>query len=201
MNEAIKMQISAFVDGELPQNEAELLLRRLCQDVELRQQAAEYLAMGRAMRGERVYAGTGLLRERISAAIDDKELQQAFEATQASPPRFMRPLAGVAIAASVALVALLGLQQLAAVPGDGEAGDRSIAETSSDGYTVPEREDDLLLDYHLSHSASASYIGAGAINTRLVTIQIRDDMELDTEDADVADERAESDDPVETPTP
>ena len=71
MNDAIKMQISAFVDGELPQNEAELLLRRLCQDAELRQQAAEYLAMGRVMRGERVVAGLGMLRERVAAAIDD----------------------------------------------------------------------------------------------------------------------------------
>jgi len=37
MNEAIKMQLSAFVDGELPENESELLLRRLSQDAELRQ--------------------------------------------------------------------------------------------------------------------------------------------------------------------
>ena len=39
MNDAIKMQISAFVDGELPDNECELLLRRLSHDAELRQQA------------------------------------------------------------------------------------------------------------------------------------------------------------------
>ena len=37
MNDGIKMQISAFVDGELPDNEAELLLRRLSQDLDLRQ--------------------------------------------------------------------------------------------------------------------------------------------------------------------
>jgi negative regulator of sigma E activity len=76
MNDAIKMQISAFVDGELPQNEAELLLRRLCQDRELRQQAAEYLAMGRVMRGERVVAGLDKLRGRIAGALDDQSLQK-----------------------------------------------------------------------------------------------------------------------------
>jgi len=31
MNEAIRMQVSAFVDGELPENEADLLVRRLSQ--------------------------------------------------------------------------------------------------------------------------------------------------------------------------
>ncbi len=35
MNEGIEMQISAFVDGELPENEAELLLRRMSEDLEL----------------------------------------------------------------------------------------------------------------------------------------------------------------------
>ena len=63
MNDAIKTQISAFVDGELPQNEAELLLRRMSHDKELRQQAAEYLALGRAMRGEKTLAGMATLRD------------------------------------------------------------------------------------------------------------------------------------------
>jgi negative regulator of sigma E activity len=44
------MQVSAFVDGELPENEAELLVRRLSQDAVLRQQVAEYLAIGRIRR-------------------------------------------------------------------------------------------------------------------------------------------------------
>ena len=57
MNDAIRMQISAFVDGELPENEAELLLRRMSQDIELRNEVAEYLAIGRLVRGEHGLAG------------------------------------------------------------------------------------------------------------------------------------------------
>ena len=75
MNDAIRMQISAFVDGELPQNEAELLLRRLCQDGALRQQAAEYMAVGRIMRGERTVAGMAQLRQRIAAELDNQDVQ------------------------------------------------------------------------------------------------------------------------------
>lgn len=204
MNDAIKMQISAFVDGELPQNEAELLLRRLCQDAELRQQATEYLAVGRVMRGERTVAGMAMLRERVSAAIDDKSLQQEFDSTQTSAPRFVRPIVGAAIAATVALVALLGLQQLAEVPEETALSTEAVAESRDSSYTVPEREDDPLLDYYLSHSASASYIGANSIQSRLVTLQVRDDLELNTETAeatvDDADE-VETDESAETTTP
>jgi anti-sigma factor RsiW len=154
MNDAIKMQISAFVDGELPQNESELLLRRLCQDVELRQQTAEYLEMGRIIRGERMVAGRAVLRERIAAAIDDKDLQQDSESTETGAPRFVRPLAGVAIAASVALLALLGLQQVSDVPSEVSVSGDTVAGAEVDSYTVPEREEDPLRDYYLIHEAS-----------------------------------------------
>ena len=143
MNDGIKMQISAFVDGELPQNEAELLLRRLCQDAELREQAAEYLAMGRVIRGERYIAGLSTLRERISASLDDTSLHEEFDVVDTARPRFGRPLAGVAIAATVALAALLGLQQMTgvqeldpAVPVD------AVADSTDAAYTVPGQEDE-----------------------------------------------------------
>ncbi len=62
MNDAIRMQLSAFVDGELPENEAELLLRRMSQDVELLQEVAEYLAIVRLMRAEEGLAGADRLQ-------------------------------------------------------------------------------------------------------------------------------------------
>jgi negative regulator of sigma E activity len=196
MNDGIKMQISAFVDGELPQNEAELLLRRLCQDAELRQQVAEYLAMGRIIRGERYIAGMSMLRERISASLDDTSLQEEFDVVDTSKPRFGRPLAGVAIAATVALAALLGLQQMTevqeldpAVPVD------AVANSSEAAYTVPAEEDDALRDYYLRHSASSSYFGANSINARLVTLQLREDVIFETDDTeqDPAEEAAVED--------
>jgi len=188
MNDAIKTQISAFVDGELPQNEAELLLRRLCQDVELRNQAAEYLAMGRAMRGERAIAGMSMLRERVSAAIDDKELQEEFADAEATTPRFMRPLAGVAIAASVALAALIGLQQMSGAPeAEVVQGSEAVAGATDDSYTVPEPEYDLLRDYYDSHDASSSHIGFDSITPRLITYyEIRDGAIVEIEAPEAA---------------
>jgi len=111
MNETLKQQISAYVDGELPSNESELLVRRLSQDAELRALAAEYMAIGRAVRGERGIPGLDGLRARIAGELGEATPpEQVFEEPAAK--RIIRPVAGVAIAASVALVALLGLQQV-----------------------------------------------------------------------------------------
>jgi negative regulator of sigma E activity len=106
MNDAIKTQISAFVDGELPDNESEMLLRRLSQDLELRQQAAEYFAIGRAMKGHRDVKGIATLRERIAAQIGDTEFSETSVRAEPAGSRYTRPLAGAAIAATVALAAI-----------------------------------------------------------------------------------------------
>ena len=202
MNDAIKMQISAFVDGELPQNEAELLLRRMCQDRELRQQAAEYLGMGRAIRGERVIAGMEKLRERVSAALDDTVLHEELAVADSTAPRFFRPLAGVAIAATVALAALIGLQQLTAVPEEDALIDDAAATATNDGYTVPDQDDDLLRDYYLSHGDTSSYFGANSINARLVNLRLREGVIIQVYEPEITveEEAEETSDSNETPS-
>jgi hypothetical protein len=110
MNDTIKMQISAFVDGELPDNESELLLRRLSQDAELRQAVAHYLEIGRYVRRESEVPEMEHLRGRIAEALGG---EAHVPETQDGPVRnkLVKPIAGFAVAASVALLAILGLQQ------------------------------------------------------------------------------------------
>jgi negative regulator of sigma E activity len=90
----------------------------------------------------------------------------------------VRPLAGFAIAATVALAAIFGLQQTTGVtdinmmPGSDSA---AVAGVENNGaYTVPDQADDQLRDYYMRHNASSSYFGAQSINARLVTLQLRD---------------------------
>jgi hypothetical protein len=202
MNDAIRAQISAFVDGELPENEAEMLLRRMSQDRQLRQQAAEYLAMGRVMRGERSVTGTGRLRDRVAAAIDDRSLQEEFAVSESVRIRYLRPVAGVAIAATVALAAILGLQQTIGLSGvDDDSGAGTVAETIA--YTVPDQPDDQLREYFLRHSASSSYFGVDSINARLVTLQLREGVFIEVEEieATVDESEAELTDTPEPQTP
>ena len=169
MNEAIKMQLSAFIDGELLENEKELLLRRLTQDVRLRQQVAEYLAIGRAMRSEAQIGGINELRDRVAGAIDDKPLEVADVDVDTGSNRMLRPLVGLAVAGSVALIAIFGLRQAT----DVEVLQPS-ADTVVDAASFPTQPDadELLRQYRLLHEAEVSDLGANSINTRLIGFEL-----------------------------
>ena len=117
MSEQIREQVSAFLDGELPSTETELLLKRLTRDGELRESFGRYALIGEALRGG---AGSQILTRgfasRVNLAIDGEPVQAA-QALKARTSRWWRPLAGVAVAAGVATVAIVALQQRAISPG------------------------------------------------------------------------------------
>lgn len=183
MNDALKMQISAFVDGELPENESELLLRRLSQDAELRRQVGEYIQIGRLIRGERDVPGMGDLRKRIAAALGEQPADRPAVLEQ-SPRRLLKPAAGFAIAATVAVAALIGVRQVnipgaAELAGESAAMQQPVADLA--GYTEPLPEEVLssrpgntLTQYYLSHGATSADLGANGILTRLVTLELRE---------------------------
>jgi len=183
MKETLKQQISAFVDGELPANESELLVRRLCQDADLRSLAAEYLAIGRAVRGDIAIPGMHELRGRIDAALGDGPPMEPDVEIRGSN-RLLRPVAGVAIAASVALVALLGLQRVGPEDTVGVAQmSNDLAAVAIDEaplYTEPpatdfvsDRPSERLARYYRYHSERAADMGGSGIFTRLVGLELR----------------------------
>ncbi|GMR17337.1 MAG: hypothetical protein BMS9Abin32_420 [Gammaproteobacteria bacterium] len=172
MNDALKLQISAYIDGELPGNESQLLLRRLSQDAALRAQAAEYLRIGRLIRREGDVPGVQLLRGRIAAALG-ADVETPVPAPANVEVRFMKPLFGFAIAASVALLALFGLRQLNLPLAP--AGEAVVA--AGPGITEPvldEVMDNRLLEMHRRHADLAVDIGANGVLTQLVTLELRD---------------------------
>ena len=184
MNETIRMQISAFVDGELPDNEAELLLRRMCQDGKLREQAAGFLDIGRVMRGEASVRGLEQLRDRVNAELDERPLEPIVEPAAGESRRRWRPIAGVAMAAAVAVVALFAFRQIAVDPVDssGLLADQA-ADSGADGaYTVPPNEA-ILRQYMMSHGAQSSEMGANGIGARLVSFELSEQLAVEP-DAD-----------------
>jgi sigma-E factor negative regulatory protein RseA len=120
MSEQIREQVSAFLDGELPSSETELLLKRLTRDAELRESFGRYALIGEALRGgsrgadrsplSRGFAGG------VNAAIDGGAPVAAPLPIHARGPRWWRPVAGAAVAAGVAAVAVVALQQRAVSP-------------------------------------------------------------------------------------
>jgi negative regulator of sigma E activity len=120
MREQIREQVSAFLDGELPSSETELLLKRLTRDAELREGFGRYALIGEVLRG----AGSGTGRYPLSrgfaagvnAAIDGEALPASPPAMHERAPRWWRPVAGAAVAAGVAAVAVVALQQRTVSP-------------------------------------------------------------------------------------
>lgn len=202
MNDALKLQISAFVDGELPDNEAELLLRRLSQDAELRGQVARYLTIGRAIRGELELTAVSKLRGRIAAALGE-EVAEAEPVQELVPTKFMRPVAGVAVAASVTVMALLGLRQMGPFDEIADPGVSDLAALAIDdapSYTEPpadefmsDRPSDMLTRYYLHHGSRTADLGNSGILTRLVGLELREGELVPVDEPDEA--------PAESPSP
>jgi sigma-E factor negative regulatory protein RseA len=117
MSEQIREQVSAFLDGELPSSETELLLKRLTRDGELRESFGRYALIGEALRGAGSHIMTRGFTSRVNLAIDGEPAQVPGQAHPARASRWWRPLAGVTVAAGVATVAIVALQQRAISPG------------------------------------------------------------------------------------
>jgi negative regulator of sigma E activity len=116
MSDPIREQISAFLDGELPATETELLLKRLTRDAELRESFGRYALIGEACRATRGSVLTRDLYVRINRAIDGEApgVMPAVAAV-ARPASWWRPMAGAAVAAGVAVVAVVAMRQHVAV--------------------------------------------------------------------------------------
>ena len=198
MNEALRMQISAFVDGELPDNESELLLRRLSQDAEMRRQVAEYLQIGRLIRQDREIPGMDQLRNRIAAAIGEESAAEPVKQTDVGS-KFMTPTTGIAIAASVAAVALIGLGQLG-TPVDAGLED-VVAIDLAPTYTEPPASQfvvaqptERLREMQRRHRDSSTALGSGDILYRMATFEIRESELVEIEpDPHILQEDAETD--------
>src|SRR5271168_2706519 len=101
MSEQIREQVSAFLDGELPGSETELLLKRLTRDGELRESFGRYALIGEAVRGSSSDIVTKGFASRVNLAIDGEPAQITGHASKSRASHWWRPLAGVSVAAGV----------------------------------------------------------------------------------------------------
>jgi sigma-E factor negative regulatory protein RseA len=116
MSEQIREQVSAFLDGELPDSETELLLKRLTRDGELRESFGRYSLIGEALRGATSDRVTKGFAAGVNLAIDGEPVQVVAHVREMRASNWWRPLTGVGIAAGVATVAIVALQQRAIGP-------------------------------------------------------------------------------------
>lgn len=180
MNDAIRMQLSAFVDGELPENEAELLLRRMSQDAELRRDVAKYMAIGRLIRGEAGLAGADRLHERVAAEIDERPIDTGVLKDVVRASWVTRPLTGAAIAAAVALIGLLALQN----SGLDETKSEAPVPVASESVPKLDAAQERQRQFFLNHAETSSEHGANGVNSRVVTLRFSEEL-VDFPDPDM----------------
>ncbi|MCB1626046.1 MAG: sigma-E factor negative regulatory protein [Pseudomonadales bacterium] len=123
----LNSQLSAMYDGELPAAECELLARRLARDTTLRDQWGRYALIGAALRSDQGVRLDDRIARRVAAVLaggaqgDDAAYALESSGTHgagiaapsrklAANRRWLRPVAGIGIAASVAAAAILLLR-------------------------------------------------------------------------------------------
>jgi sigma-E factor negative regulatory protein RseA len=117
MSDQIREQVSAFLDGELPNSESELLLKRLTRDADLRASFGRYALIGETLRGASTAPVSRGFAARVNRAIDGEPATGIPQVMRTARDRWWRPVAGAAVAAGVAAVAVVALQQRAVAPG------------------------------------------------------------------------------------
>jgi len=111
MTDEIREQISALADDELSDVERPLLLGRLQRDHELRAFLGRCQLIGEAMRGTGEAASLGIADRVQKALAEDAPLSVPLNGTTGRVA-WVKPAAGLAVAASVALVAVLSVNAL-----------------------------------------------------------------------------------------
>jgi sigma-E factor negative regulatory protein RseA len=187
MSEQIREQVSAFLDGELPDSETELLLKRLNRDGELRESFGRYALIGEAVRGASEAYLTKGFAGRVNLAIDGEPVPAGEHAPQIRMPRWWRPFAGAAVAAGVAAVAVVAFHQRADQPPLRAAAPVQRAVLAQSGAAVPALREAIsytvpaaspappaglaparLTNYVLAHSRYSSVLGQRGVLTDLL---------------------------------
>jgi sigma-E factor negative regulatory protein RseA len=183
MSEQIREQVSAFLDGELPSSETELLLKRLTRDPELRQSFGRYALIGESLRGGGGASLTLGFAASVNRAIDGEPAAPALPAARAPSLRWWKPIAGTAVAAGVAAVAVVALQQRAVAPGAAATARimaqnvHQVAATKEPiSYTVPApgtapamMAPARLTNYVFAHSKYSVGLGQGSLLSTLLS--------------------------------
>jgi len=162
MNEELDSQLSAMFDDELPEDQCQLLARRLSRDDALKARWRRYAVMGAAIRAERQGGAEMSVRletnlaARVSVAISAEPALAAEAVAQGgsrklSGMRWWQPVAGGAIAAGVAAMSVLWIRAQAPVGAESLVADNAAApmvvsdtirggsalDDTSESYVVP----------------------------------------------------------------
>lgn len=169
MTDEIREQLSALVDDELSELEHPLLLGRLQRDAELRECLGRYQLIGEVIRGAGQNATLSVADSVQEALQKDHSITPAGGSGQRHF-RHWKPVAGVGIAASVALVAVMTVESMrepvtTSVPELASTATPQSVRRVSDGQwdRIEPRIDKRLSGYLVNHSEYAANRGVQGV--------------------------------------
>jgi sigma-E factor negative regulatory protein RseA len=141
MNEELDSQLSAMFDDELPEDQCQLLARRLSRDDALKARWRRYAVIGAAVRAGRSDGQPSArldtnLASRVSAVISAEPALTgvvAGETRKVAGMRWWHPVVGGAIAAGVAAMSVLWIRADAPVGGEAQLADNAAASVAVSG--------------------------------------------------------------------
>ena len=149
MSDERESQLSAMFDGELPEHECELLARRLTRDEELRAKWARYAVVGAVLRKEPLRTRRGAnggiqsgVAQRVRSAVSAEAMPTHGGTAAGHAPavtgrlRWAKPVAGLGIAAGVAALSVLWLQQRVADQVTASGSVAAVASELGSGVTL-----------------------------------------------------------------
>jgi negative regulator of sigma E activity len=174
MTDQIREQMSALLDGELPQDQIGLLVRRMERDPELKRAFGSFVLIGESLRAPGGRTASPGFAARVQTELDAGAAVAAATHGQLVVPRLRRArhAAAVAVAAGAAFAAMLLL-----VPGDppaNEGGAPALADLDVGAGAVAELADadsasptpaqsQRLAGYLVAHSQFATAIGRRSV--------------------------------------
>ncbi len=163
MSDKLNEQVSACVDDENDASETALLLRRLSQDDGMRSRWARYHLISDVLRNHLPEQPSMALAGRVRAAIECEPTPQL----RFSAGRLFKPAASIAIAASVAVLAVFAVRLLPTATNSVQPEQLASAATTaqflpghgSRWYRTRPEVADHLNDFMLNHSGHAATAG------------------------------------------
>lgn len=185
MSEILGEQLSAFLDGELPAEEIDLLLTRLDRDPELRSRYARYTMVGECLSSGSACSEALVVAERVRAAL---EQEAGGHSTPALSPRATSPgLLAFGAAAALAVVALfvvgprtwqsrqvpvMARSEASAFTARGGTADQIVMISPGLGHRADPRTAARLTGYLAAHVSYASPLSRSTMGSHLVSAHL-----------------------------
>ncbi len=112
MTKNIREQISALLDDELSQQERSQIVEQMSEQKQLRDKWDRYNLISDVIRGDAGERVSPSLADRVRAQVDNEPAILAAPKPVNTAPAWARPVAGTALAASVAVLAVIAAPQL-----------------------------------------------------------------------------------------